>query len=154
MASELELNLARLTDSAKRPRAPRDLPARLRLLAALLREVPADGAGPRLIWRDPDGCVRMVAIDRRLVIGREATCDVVFVGARISRRHCALWLEKGGVQIQDLQSANGTFVNGVRVARQSLRDGDTIELGGLALAVVLGREAEGRVDVTRPSEVK
>jgi hypothetical protein len=134
MATNVELSLERLADSAKRPRAPRDLPVRLRLLAALLREAPAGGTGPRLLWRDAFGAVQAIAIDRPLVIGRDVSCDVVLASARVSRRHCAVQPLAISVEIEDLQSANGTFVNAACLARGLLRDGDVIEIGGAVLA--------------------
>jgi hypothetical protein len=136
MATDEELSLAVLSDSAKRPRAPRDLPAHLRLLAALLRDAPAAGSGPRLLWRDVRGVAQAIAIERRLVIGRDATCDLVLAGARVSRRNSAIWIEKATVQIEDVGSNNGTVVNGIHVDRVVLHDGDLIEIGGTCLVFI------------------
>jgi hypothetical protein len=136
MASNPELSPARLAESARCPRVPRDLPARLRLFAALLREMPAASPGPCLLWREEGGRVCAVAVDRRLVLGRTPECDIVLRSARVSRRHCAVAIMDGDGAIEDLQSANGTFVNGARVVRDSLHDGDVIELGGTPIIFV------------------
>jgi hypothetical protein len=137
MASDFELDLARLTDSVRRPRPPRELAVRLRQFADLLREAPAAPAGPRLLWRAADQSVRAVAVGRRLVIGRDEKSDLVIGGARVSRHHAAVQITDGLAEVEDLRSANGTFVNGVRVEkRMVLRDGDLIEIGGSCVAYV------------------
>jgi diguanylate cyclase (GGDEF)-like protein len=47
----------------------------------------------------------------------------------ISRRHARIFLHEGHHYVEDLGSANGTMINGVKVARQRLEDGDKIRLG-------------------------
>jgi hypothetical protein len=49
------------------------------------------------------------------VIGRLAGCAIVLDDSRVSRRHAELVIENGGIEISDLGSTNGTFVNGVRI---------------------------------------
>ena len=52
----------------------------------------------------------------------------------VSRQHCRITTESGRYFIEDLQSANGTRVNGVEIAdkgKQELKDGDVIELANL-----------------------
>ena len=77
------------------------------------------------------------------VIGREAGGDVVLANRRVSRRHCAVRWTAGDVralEVEDLGSSNGTCVNGVPLparGRRTLRDGDVIEIGGVALAVAM-----------------
>jgi len=65
-----------------------------------------------------------------LVLGRDPLCDITLDDPLVSRRHAELNLDAAGNGvIQDLTSANGTFVNGQRVNQAVLRDGDLIELG-------------------------
>ena len=112
----------------------------LRLLAGLLRDAPRGNTSPRLRWREVGGAVRASAIDRPLVVGRDAACDVTLAGARVSRRHCVVRpFGPAGIELEDLQSSAGTFVNGVRLPAGVLRDGDVIETGGVALSVMLDR---------------
>src|SRR5690242_11798824 len=61
-----------------------------------------------------------------VTIGREAGNLVCVQSAWVSRRHCALRREGGSVVVQDLESRNGTFVNGIPVTQQQLKDGDQI----------------------------
>jgi two-component system, cell cycle response regulator len=69
-------------------------------------------------------------LQHRLVVGRSPRCDVLIDEDGVSRRHAQLESTvEGGVQIVDLESRNGTFVNGEQVARRTLADGDKIQIG-------------------------
>jgi hypothetical protein len=66
-----------------------------------------------------------------ITIGREAGNDVVINDLQISRRHASLTWDGRQFIIQDLGSANGTFVNGVRLSGpHTLEDGDLLGVGG------------------------
>lgn len=71
-------------------------------------------------------------------IGRQLDNDIVLEDRRVSRHHAQLRYEHGTHCLYDLASANGSFVNGERVERALLRDGDFISLGGLELVFHLG----------------
>jgi Protein of unknown function (DUF3662)/FHA domain len=73
----------------------------------------------------------------RLVLGRSRACDLRIPDVNVSRRHAELRQEGATYWIVDLDSMNGTEVNGRRVERERLRDGDTIKLG--STEVVFGR---------------
>jgi Protein of unknown function (DUF3662)/FHA domain len=75
-----------------------------------------------------DGTRREVK-ERRVVIGRSRDCDIQLSDANVSRRHAELRQEGASYWIVDLGSTNGMEVNGKRVKRAKLRDGDTITLG-------------------------
>lgn len=62
-------------------------------------------------------------------LGRSKECDIPVDDASVSRRHAELRVEDGAVWIVDLGSTNGTEVNGARVDRALLRDGDRIVVG-------------------------
>jgi pSer/pThr/pTyr-binding forkhead associated (FHA) protein len=65
------------------------------------------------------------------VIGREATNGVPLDrDTTASRRHAQITDQGGGYVIQDLGSANGTFVNGSRVTEGPLQPGDEVSIGG------------------------
>jgi Protein of unknown function (DUF3662)/FHA domain len=74
---------------------------------------------------------------RHVVIGRSRSCDIRLPDVNVSRRHAELRQEGATYWIIDLDSMNGTLVNGKRVERERLRDGDTITLGSTEL--VFGR---------------
>jgi ABC-type multidrug transport system ATPase subunit/pSer/pThr/pTyr-binding forkhead associated (FHA) protein len=65
-----------------------------------------------------------------LSVGRDCEqCQVILSRDFVSRRHCLLSAANGSVQITDLGTTNGTFVNGIKIQCQMLRDGDVISLG-------------------------
>ena len=72
-----------------------------------------------------------------VVLGRSREADVQIEDANVSRRHAELRQEGAGYWIVDLGSTNGIEVNGKRVDRKRLRDGDRITLG--STEVVFGR---------------
>jgi diguanylate cyclase (GGDEF)-like protein len=76
--------------------------------------------------------------ERPLVIGRDPACDVVALDDSISRRHARLLpTGQGGVALEDLGSRNGTVVNGERITRRVLADGDRIMLGRTVMKFAL-----------------
>jgi Nif-specific regulatory protein len=68
-----------------------------------------------------------------LVIGREASCEVPLVEPSVSRRHCIIRRAAEGFTIFDLDSFNGTFVNGVPVKEQVLAHSDEVSVGDTLL---------------------
>ncbi|NTW04929.1 MAG: DUF3662 and FHA domain-containing protein [Peptococcaceae bacterium] len=72
--------------------------------------------------------------DYSLVIGRRESCDIVLLDESVSRRHARLEYKKGSWYIHDLNSGNGTFINGKRVSATVLSLGDTIKLGATLCA--------------------
>jgi hypothetical protein len=64
-----------------------------------------------------------------LLLGRADECDIAFADETVSRRHAALTCRDGRWVVQDLQSRNGTWVNGRRVSRCEVRAGDLVAAG-------------------------
>ncbi len=93
-----------------------------------------------------------IAIERDMVIGRHQQADIVLQAGHISRRHAALLLKENGRQlwIQDLQSSNGTFVNGQKITEQQLKNLDEINFETICLQVRVEHVAESAeiADVT------
>lgn len=65
------------------------------------------------------------------VIGRRRDCDLCIPLTRVSRRHCKLSKNNNTVKIRDLDSRNGTFLNGKRVKEAPVTAGDYIGIGSL-----------------------
>ena len=122
-----------------RPESTREsLFGRLQLVAELLREAP--GEGPKLLWRDGRGHVMARALAGSIVVGRESACDLMFADPKLSRRHCTFERDGSDWRLRDLESTNGTLVNGQKIKEHLLRDGDTIE-AGVQLLVFVGSQA-------------
>jgi pilus assembly protein CpaF len=68
-------------------------------------------------------------------VGRHHGCDVVIDHPMVSRRHARLRFRDGRWILQDLESTNGTLVNGAAVGRCQLRPGDELALGDYRLVV-------------------
>jgi two-component system cell cycle response regulator len=76
-------------------------------------------------------------------IGRAEQADITIADSRISRKHIILHLERGQVVLEDLGSTNGTFVNGERIAKRVLQNGDKIHISSdTFFKFALGDEAE------------
>lgn len=73
---------------------------------------------------------------REVVIGRSTDLDMVLVDEMVSRRHAKLVLGAGKVELTDLDSTNGVFVNGERVRQASVGIGDRILVGSNILRLV------------------
>jgi len=67
--------------------------------------------------------------DHTLVIGRAEECELLLDDNSVSRRHCRIIREGNGFLVEDLGSTNGVFVNGEKVTRFALRDGDRLRVG-------------------------
>jgi pSer/pThr/pTyr-binding forkhead associated (FHA) protein len=64
-----------------------------------------------------------------LTLGGEAGNDVVLADPRVSRHHAVIERRGRQVELSDLNSENGTFVNGEPITRRVLADGDLVSLG-------------------------
>ncbi|HUY43324.1 MAG TPA: DUF3662 and FHA domain-containing protein [Acidimicrobiales bacterium] len=91
-------------------------------------------AQPRLILSDG----RTFAVgDSPLIIGRSPDVEVTINDSNVSRRHAEVWRTAEGVAIRDLESTNGTFVNGHRVSAVSLSPRDDVTISTLHLRIEL-----------------
>jgi pSer/pThr/pTyr-binding forkhead associated (FHA) protein len=68
-------------------------------------------------------------------IGRAPRADFVVNRALVSRIHCRLIADDEQVEVVDLSSTNGTFVNGERVERARVSGGDRLRIGRVELAI-------------------
>jgi transcriptional regulator with GAF, ATPase, and Fis domain len=77
-----------------------------------------------------NGAERVVELKGRATsVGRSQENDITIDDINSSRRHCAIERTKGGYEIVDLKSRNGTLVNGILILRKELRPGDCVEIG-------------------------
>jgi len=80
-------------------------------------------------------------MDREIVIGRSSDLDMVLVEDMVSRKHAKISTLSDQVVIQDLGSTNGTFVNGEKIKRVRLREGDRILIGTSIIKLVTVSES-------------
>jgi pSer/pThr/pTyr-binding forkhead associated (FHA) protein len=119
---------------AQTPTEPLELPGVLgnsarRDSLAFARPAP----GRYLAIEDGD-VTRLVALRQRVThLGRGFSADLRLEDQSVSRRHAVVVDDGEGARILDDRSANGTFVNGVRVTDVQLHDRDVIQLGRVAL---------------------
>ncbi len=75
----------------------------------------------RVTFRVPDGSVK--------TIGRSTGAEFMLVAALVSRLHCQLSASGDALHVKDLDSTNGTFVNGKRITTVTLQPGDRLGVG-------------------------
>ncbi len=88
---------------------------------------------PRFSLRGVSGEVfgKTIPLHGKTVIGRQEGCDIVLSDDAISRQHVRITVFPDGVKVEDLGSANGTFINGKRISEGWLEDGDELKLDSL-----------------------
>lgn len=76
---------------------------------------------------------RVFPLYQRLTIGRHSTNDIPLPDRKVSKRHAVVGRVKGQIVVKDLGSRNGTFVNGERVEKAVLANGDRVKVGSVVL---------------------
>jgi len=92
-------------------------------------------------------------MDREIIIGRSSDLDMVLVEDMVSRKHAKISTHGGQVIIQDLGSTNGTFVNGEKIKRVRLREGDRILIGTSIIKLVTADAASMEASVPGPDGI-
>ncbi len=77
-------------------------------------------------------------------IGRDPDSDIFLDNAGVSRNHAKFELTAGGYVVEDLGSANGTFLNDEQVAKKSLADDDIVRVGKFALWLNIGEDQRSK----------
>lgn len=78
---------------------------------------------------------KQFVIEHSAIIGRSRTCYFCVPYRLLSREHARLQIENGLLILEDLNSANGCFVNGERVSATELKDGDSVAFAKLVFTV-------------------
>ena len=87
------------------------------------------GSEPETTFRLRTGAVKTV--------GRAARADFIVDAALVSRLHCRITAAADRLEVVDLKSTNGTYVNGKRIDKAHLGDGDRLRLGRVELTIVM-----------------
>ena len=93
-------------------------------------------ASPRFHITEAGQPERSVELTGATTIGRDSVNDIVLAEITVSRCHALLLMELEGMILMDLDSTNGTFVNGILAPPDEsvcLMDGDVIKLGGVVV---------------------
>jgi pSer/pThr/pTyr-binding forkhead associated (FHA) protein len=99
----------------------------------------------------PNGGIQLVRLKSDTLIGRSDDCNLRIRSKQVSRKHCQIELTKAGVCVRDLESSNGTFVNGKRISAHTsvpLSSGCRLMVGSVTFTV----RFEAPV-ATRPPEI-
>ncbi len=127
-----------------------------------MRSDPSPAYHLKILAGDGGSVQRFVLEPGTHVVGSAPTCDVVLAHSGVSRRHARLEvLPDGGVVVTDLESKNGTFLQGRRIRRASAPGWSTLAFGGAeamlvptdaaAAQVLLGSPAESQPDPRHPT---
>jgi pSer/pThr/pTyr-binding forkhead associated (FHA) protein len=83
-----------------------------------------------------DGLTFRISKGSIKTVGRAPRADFIVDASLVSRLHCRLTVRAdGGLEIKDLDSTNGTYVNGRKIDRADLKDGDEIGIGRVKMKV-------------------
>jgi pSer/pThr/pTyr-binding forkhead associated (FHA) protein len=91
--------------------------------------------------------LRLVPLDRwpeivvdsaMIVVGRDRTCDARLDSIHVSRRHCCLSPDCDGLEVRDLGSTHGVWINGRRVKTCRLRPGDELVIAHIRYVLDVG----------------
>jgi len=89
-----------------------------------------------LVLLRKDGSTKNFAMPSTVtVIGRREDCDLCIPLMIVSRKHCQLNIEQDKLNVRDLGSRNGTFINGRQVEASAVSPGDRIKIGPVSFAV-------------------
>ncbi len=89
--------------------------------------------------------------NKEIIVGRSSDLDMVLVEDMVSRRHARIACSDSDITIEDLGSTNGTFVNGEKIKRSHLKEGDRVLIGTSILKVVIRDDASNGA-VRRPQQ--
>lgn len=100
---------------------------------APIPKIKATIAAALIIEEGPDVGREILLGDYRMIMGRRDACDIVLSDTSVSRRHVQFEPTGGRYWLTDLDSTNGTFLNGVPVDNAELTSGDVISVGSTVL---------------------
>lgn len=96
------------------------------------------------LLKGPDAGKEIKIPTPKCIIGRGGDCHLRPKSDAISRRHCVVYVKDGELLVRDLQSRNGTWVNGERISEdRALKSGDKIQFGPLEFEVAIDHSLGG-----------
>ena len=104
---------------------------------------------PKMIVSIDEVVIKEVQLTKdKTTLGRRPYNDIVIDNLAVSGEHAVLQMTGSEVQLEDLNSTNGTYLNGKAVKKQQLQNGDSIEIGKYKIKFVA--DDRQRSDAGRP----
>ena len=98
---------------------------------------------------------RVKLTDAETVIGRDESAKIRVATQELSRQHCLLIVSEAGVLVRDLGSRNGTFINGMPIAEETLlKPGDTLTTGPMTFELEGGEPPASKKSTATASAKK
>lgn len=79
---------------------------------------------------------RVYPINGAITVGRSSDCEISLAAAHLSRRHAQFTFREGELFVRDLESSNGTYLNGKRVVEARVKRGDELRFDTLSFGVI------------------
>lgn len=103
----------------------------------------------KLVMFKPDGQRKDIPVTTATtIIGRGEKCELRVPLLSVSRRHCELSIDGEFLQVKDLGSANGTYVNDKRINEADLQPGDRLAIGPVVFTI----QIDGSPELISPVE--
>jgi pSer/pThr/pTyr-binding forkhead associated (FHA) protein len=94
----------------------------------------------------------IISPDKPMILGRDEKCDIVIPGSHLSRRHLEIRVDGHALKIKDLKSANGTFLNEMKIDTATAGNGDRLRLDVYNFRVVAPELNEEKTRLRKPVE--
>ena len=108
---------------------------------------------PKFMLRGLSGVTlgKTFAVTDNAIIGRQPDCDIPIAAEEVSRHHARLKITPDGLHVEDMGSANGTFINSVRTQSGLLRPGEELRLDTIRFQLIApGMDARQQSASVRP----
>jgi len=92
----------------------------------------------------------IISPNKPMIVGRDQKCDIVIPGSHLSRRHLEIRIDGNVLRIKDLKSANGTFLNEMKIDIATAGNGDRLRLDVYNFRVVAPELEENKTQVRKP----
>jgi pSer/pThr/pTyr-binding forkhead associated (FHA) protein len=94
-----------------------------------------------LVLVKKDGSTKTISLPSEVVtIGRRRECDLWLPVDSVSKRHCQIYIEDESLNVRDLDSLNGIFVNGIKVTEKVIKPGDCLAIGPVDFIIQIDGE--------------
>lgn len=94
-----------------------------------------------------------VSRDAQIIIGRDISCDVAIIDAKVSRKHARIWSNNGNTHIEDSNSTNGSLLNGKALKAGEpvrLSPGDEITIGDSTFTFTGAKGTDAKAEAKKP----